>query len=441
METAIRVFLSLFVAIMEVLLIYYFTDTFFERRLKRACIFIGAAVSIFLFLADHYFDNMWIIVGGFLAAILIIVFSSYGGFKEFLPKLLISVFIYWTFDLGETIPAMLCILIFGQSNYIDAIQNNLAFYDLAYVFGVVFSFILTYLIKRASKKRIVTFKLKYKLLLLICPTISFTVYFYWCNLIYYGIMNDYVFTLGLAASLFMVNLINIKLLNWISEDAEENAKILSVQEYLKNERKHLAKLDERDNEIRRMSHDLRHHIRSLTALISSGNDQEAVNYMKQLTDSVTVKTGITDTGNSLIDSVVEEYRTKAESKGIKIDLKINILEQLPLDEIGIVIILGNALENAIEYCILEKMYFVDVLMRSNDKFLMIEVSNPIKQHIDKTGILKSGKPDSSVHGIGIQSMRETVRAMNGDLVIECDHDKFVLTAMLPLAYKSQEATK
>ncbi|HOP11104.1 MAG TPA: GHKL domain-containing protein [Oscillospiraceae bacterium] len=434
MEIIVQYSLKLFAAITEVILIYYFSDAFFERRLRKACYLIGAFAVVFLFLIDCYFNAISIIVGGFIIAILIIVFSSYGGFSEFLPKLLISVFIYWVLNLGETIPAMLCMWLFGESNFILAMQTNIIIFTIVYVGSKAFSFLLTFIVKQASKKQIVAFKLKYKIFLLLCPTISFAIYYYWCNLIYYGKQNDYVFTLGLSIALFLLNLLNIKLLNWIIEDAEENARMSMVQEYLKNERSHITKLDARNGEIRKISHDIRHHMLTLSALLSSKNYPEAENYIERLTDDVLQKTKTIDSGNTLIDSVINEYYAQAAAHGIKIVYHIKILENLPVDEIGLVIILGNALKNAIEYCEKEKIDTVKVTMRSNDKFLIIEIINQLKTVTPEmsAGIFKSSKPNQLIHGIGIRSMRETVKSMSGDISIECKDERFVLSAIIPL---------
>lgn len=434
MDMIFRYLLKLFVAAAEVFIIYYLSDVFFEKKLKKTIFAVGAVLTVFLFAIDCFFDAMGVILGGIIISILVIVFSSFGGFSEFLPKLLISVFIYWILDLGETIPVMLCMQLFGETNYITALEQNMLIYAITCIGSKLVSFILAFLIKQASKRRLISFRLKYKIFLLICPIISFFIYSYWCNFIYQGEKTDYIFTLGLAFSLFVINIINIKLFNWISEDAEENVKMSMVQEYLKNERKHIEKLDERNGEIRKMSHDLRHHILTVSTLLSSGNNSEAQNYIKKLTDEVSNKTKLFDSGNTLIDSVIEEYNSQAVKSGIKINYNINILENLPIDEISIVIVLGNALENAIEYCAKENINSFTVTLRSNDKFLMIEIVNPLK-HItaeNKNGIFKSSKEEPFIHGIGIQSMRETVKSVNGDLSIECKDEKFVFSAILPL---------
>jgi hypothetical protein len=434
METIIRYTLKLLVAAIEVFLFYSFADAFFERQIKRSLYLIGSCVAIFLFCIDYFSISLWTTVGGSILAILIIIYSSYGGFKEILPKILISFFIYWVLSLGETIPAMLSMLLFGESDYAFAIQNSLVLYAIIYICGKMFAFFLTYLVKLASKKQIVMFKLKYKVLLLICPTISFLIYIYWCNIIYYGLYNDYLFTLGLAVSLFIINLMNIKLLNWICEDAEENAKISMVRDYLKNERKHIIKIDERNNEIRKMSHDHRHHMLTMVSLLSSKQYDEAQTYARNLTEGVAIHTKTIDTGNTLIDSVINEYKAQAEQKDIQFDLEINLFEKIPVDEISIVIILGNALKNAVEYCIKENIDLIKVHIRNDDRFLIIDIINKLT-HITpemKAGIFKTHKSDSFYHGIGLQSIKETVKSLDGEFSIECQNEQFVLSVIIPL---------
>ena len=83
METIIRDLLKLFVAAVEVFLVYYLSDAFFERRLKKACYIIGGLSTVFLFLIDCFFDSIGIIVGGIMIVIFVIIFFSMAGFQNF----------------------------------------------------------------------------------------------------------------------------------------------------------------------------------------------------------------------------------------------------------------------------------------------------------------------------------------------------------------------
>ena len=50
----------------------------------------------------------------------------------------------------------------------------------------------------------------------------------------------------------------------------------------------------------------------------------------------------------------------------------------------------------------------------------------------KVGVFKTNKPDSFTHGIGLHSIKETVKSLDGELSIEIHDEHFVLSVIIPL---------
>lgn len=57
---------------------------------------------------------------------------------------------------------------------------------------------------------------------------------------------------------------------------------------------------------------------------------------------------ISDTGNKCIDALINVKYATAKEKGIDFAIKIYIPEELPIDQCDLGIVVGNALDNAIE---------------------------------------------------------------------------------------------
>jgi sensor histidine kinase regulating citrate/malate metabolism len=139
------------------------------------------------------------------------------------------------------------------------------------------------------------------------------------------------------------------------------------------------------------------------------------------------------TGNSDVDCILWPKQQRAEEKGIG----FNVIGFLPktmdfLDNFDIVTILGNGLANAIDAC--EKIEtgerFINIVVRL-DKHLNIRIDNtfveaPVPK---KTGWFKSSKKDPG-HGLGMESIEETVKRYDGHVYTVIEDGVFSLRIML-----------
>lgn len=91
--------------------------------------------------------------------------------------------------------------------------------------------------------------------------------------------------------------------------------------------------------------------------------------------------------------------------------------------------LGNLIDNAIEASKNEKEPYIEVKIKKTEKFLVIVIQNKCtKANIT----LKTTKPDKNLHGIGISSVKHTVKQYDGEFIIKKDDDFFSANVMIPL---------
>lgn len=115
----------------------------------------------------------------------------------------------------------------------------------------------------------------------------------------------------------------------------------------------------------------------------------------------------------------------AEKKKISLDIKINIWINLPVDDSDICILLGNAIDNAIEATlkVQEKDRFINLYMRCIKNTLVITMVNSYDKTVHSVnGNLISTKKDIENHGMGLVSMKKVVDKYNGIILI--DEGKF-----------------
>lgn len=145
---------------------------------------------------------------------------------------------------------------------------------------------------------------------------------------------------------------------------------------------------------------------------------------------------ISDSGNKCIDALINVKYATAKEKGIDFVLKIFIPEDLPINQCDIGIVLGNALDNAIEATEKCRSYDkkIEITMGIRKEALVIVVKNPYENFLrtDKNGNLLSTKKDINRHGYGISSMKRVAEKYHGDVIIEDESGKFVITITMNL---------
>ena len=145
---------------------------------------------------------------------------------------------------------------------------------------------------------------------------------------------------------------------------------------------------------------------------------------------------ICDSGNKVVDALVNVKYATAKEKEIEFILKIFIPEELPINQCDIGVVLGNALDNAIEATEKCKSYEkkIEILMGIKKESLIMVIKNPYENTLitDKNGNLLSTKKDSHRHGYGISSITRVAEKYSGDVVMDDENGQFVLTVTLNL---------
>ena len=148
------------------------------------------------------------------------------------------------------------------------------------------------------------------------------------------------------------------------------------------------------------------------------------------------------TGNSVIDTLLNmKYH---EALRIVPDLQIDIKKLLlPCDlfiqsyDIGV--ILGNALDNAMEACrkLKEKepeaRAFIRLSSVRKDKLLIFKIENSfdgILKRKQQAGLPETDKADKKVHGIGLANIKNTAEKYQGAMGYKIDGKVFILSVMV-----------
>ena len=217
--------------------------------------------------------------------------------------------------------------------------------------------------------------------------------------------------------------------------------VLSRQEALEKEHRlagmrelYYESLQRQETQVRTLRHDLRNHLAVLQGLLENGDTARANAYLAELCDSPALH-GVrrvceNETANVVLSSKLEIMK----EKGLTADFLISLPATLPISNVDLCSLLGNALDNAIEAAEKEADKKISLRMRADRGLFMLRVENACtKMPEQKDGVFVTAKHDKTAHGFGLTGMREIVRRYGGTLEAGAENGRFELVVCLPLS--------
>ena len=138
--------------------------------------------------------------------------------------------------------------------------------------------------------------------------------------------------------------------------------------------------------------------------------------------------------NSSLDAILFYKRAMAEEKKIPVVYDIQIPAGLKIDGTDCCVLLGNALDNAIEAN--EKIEditdrYIECLILYQKNSLLCKITNPTKEPVEiKNNKILTTKENKKDHGIGLGNIKMVVEKYNGTLNLSCTDNTFELNFML-----------
>lgn len=185
--------------------------------------------------------------------------------------------------------------------------------------------------------------------------------------------------------------------------------------------------------INRKCHDLKHQVAALRAMDSAAARKP---YLQEIETLVEQYDSIVKTGNEVLDTILTQKSRYAEAQHIRLNCVAEGSATAFMDPVDLYTMLGNALDNAIEYVEAiqeEEKRIIDVLIHTRQRFLTITVTNPLHSvPVFEGGLPVTTKAKNGYHGYGIKSIRRTAEKYGGFLTIDTAADSFTLRLLLPL---------
>jgi len=199
--------------------------------------------------------------------------------------------------------------------------------------------------------------------------------------------------------------------------------------------KHVNEVQNIYMQMRGWRHDYHNHIQTMKAHLALGQTIELQEYLSKLdTDLSTIDT-LLQTGNILIDAILNSKLSLIATKDIAVKAKATVPGQLQISEIDLCVIIGNLLDNAMEACLKQPIpseRYIRVYIGILKEQLYISVSNSVSGEIIKNGKTFISTKNNATHGFGLMRIDRIADKYNGYVNRQHEEGVFATEVMLPL---------
>lgn len=179
-------------------------------------------------------------------------------------------------------------------------------------------------------------------------------------------------------------------------------------------------------EIRRFKHDYTNHINCIRSMLKAERYDEVSEYLDNITDMLPVDKLSFNTGNFISDAILSDKQNSMKEENITIDFDGTI--PTSINEADLCIILGNAIDNAIEACLaLDGEKRIMIYGGFSHSYFILTISNPTDKIINNNIFPFTTKLDKSEHGFGLLNIKSVVDKYNGYMKIDNKDNVFTLS--------------
>lgn len=230
----------------------------------------------------------------------------------------------------------------------------------------------------------------------------------------------------------------------IALNREKNSRII-LEKQIGNIQEHIEETERIYSGIRSMKHDMKNTLAVIMQLAAKDGETENAElqaYLSELSQTMDSLKIQFKTGNTVVDTLLnmkyhEVIRTIPD---IQIDAeRLFFSDNIHIQSYDIGVIIGNALDNAIEACKKlkaeqqEAETFIRLFSFQKGKMFFIEVENSFNGRVlkkKKSEFPATDKSDKKAHGIGLANIKHTAEKYHGAVDWSVDDKVFTLSVMM-----------
>lgn len=189
---------------------------------------------------------------------------------------------------------------------------------------------------------------------------------------------------------------------------------------------------------RKLKHDMKNHIMVITAYIKDNQYEQAKEYLSNILDKLNNMYTYIETGNSLMNHILNAKLEMASNMDIHVKAVIENLSFSMMESVDFISVLSNLLDNAIEGCSGKyKELHVEISRRRGYEAILVKNSIEasvldINKELKSTKVLELTKALDIVHGYGILQIKNLAKKYEGICQFYEENSMFCACVMIPV---------
>ena len=225
---------------------------------------------------------------------------------------------------------------------------------------------------------------------------------------------------------------------------ERSGRII-LEKQVESMQEHIEEMERVYSGIRSMKHDMKNTMCVIRRLLEGSGEkgnEELKAYLEEMNRTFEKLEVRFRTGNTIVDTLLnmKYHEAVREMPDLRMEAdRLLFPQSLNIRSYDIGIILGNALDNAIEACRKlkgkeeEADAFIRLCSLERGNLLIVKVENSFDGQIaqkGKDGFPATGKADKDSHGLGLSNMKSTVEKYHGTMDFKIKGKVFILSMMM-----------
>lgn len=238
--------------------------------------------------------------------------------------------------------------------------------------------------------------------------------------------HNYVTTTIITIALLYINIVLCYYVDFLQRSFEEHEKLAMAEQQLCLNQEFYDDLLHRQEETRSLWHDIKKYMLAMENLVNDNNLKEARNEFSAIETSFQNLRYTVDSGNPIIDGILNHEMLLAKNKNIDCSLDIWIGCELKIEATDLYVILGNTIDNAIEACANlpeDATKTIHIKLHQKEHILLYEITNPYTP-------TKHKNVSKRFHGYGLYNVRRCVEHNHGTLTTNASEGQFTVSVLL-----------
>lgn len=241
---------------------------------------------------------------------------------------------------------------------------------------------------------------------------------------HYGLLIEAIILIGINYLMF-----------FLYDELSKNYAIKENNVLLKNyieKQEILMESERKQKELENIErHDMKNYLLSLRVYIEEGKLDELNQTINEKLQFLNIRKSIIKSNSNKLNRILDIKCSEAMDLGIKLNYNINVASELDIHINDLMVLVGNAMDNAIEAAVATANPFIDITITYIRRVLKIKIANTYSNEKKVTKDMEIATTKEGNHGWGIKSMKNIVERYDG--VFEIKYDKlFELNISIPL---------